>query len=543
MAKRLDAASLKARVRDRGFTPSARDVAALLELLVDHDEAVVRDAERAIQRVGAAAVPIAVAGASGANAPLRARIARILGRLAADGPEQATRVAVTFLAGALADEDARVRRYAATALGKIPKGSPDIEQALLDAWDRETRIDVQRTLAEALGKAGSIRARERVAVAAAAADAELARIAARALLRIERDDLRSAESSIDASRVLADPVHLIVHCRAGLEGLVRDEIKERCGAGVTAGDACGPGALRATLRGPMEDLWRVRTLLDFAVDLGVARSPGVEHGLVLAMTSEPARRVIEGLTTGTVRYRIAWGSGGHRRAAVLRVARAIADVRPDWVNDPKDSSWEVVAFERGESASFELRPRALPDPRFTYRKRDVPGASHPTLAAALVRVAGVRADDVVWDPFVGSATELIERAKAGPYARLLGSDIDSRALQGARVNLEAVALRGVELREVDALAHAPAGVTLILTNPPMGRRVARRADLARQLDAFVGHAARVLVPGGRLAWIAPWPDRALDVARASGLRRECVLDIDMGGFPAQLQRFASPDRA
>ena len=54
------------------------------------------------------------------------------------------------------------------------------------------------------------------------------------------------------------------------------------------------------------------------------------------------------------------------------------------------------------------------------------GATGAALATGSLS-SGARADDVVWDPFVGSGTELVERALAGPYARLLGSDTDPRS--------------------------------------------------------------------------------------------------------------------
>src|SRR5205823_12588543 len=93
----------------------------------------------------------------------------------------------------------------------------------------------------------------------------------------------------------------------------------------------------------------------------------------------------------------------------------------------------------------ELWPRGILDPRFAYRKHTLAASSHPTIAAALARAGGVRADDVVWDPFVGSAMELIERARLGPYGALYGTDTDAGALARARDNVGAA---GVARREL-----------------------------------------------------------------------------------------------
>jgi len=209
------------------------------------------------------------------------------------------------------------------------------------------------------------------------------------------------------------------------------------------------------------------------------------------------------------------------------------------VNDPTESLWEAVVETRGRFVDVALAPRGLQDPRFAWRRGDVPAASHPTVAAALARVGGALPGDVVWDPFVGSGAELVERARLGPFRELHGSDLDERALAIARENLAAADVRAT-LAVGDALTFAPRGVTLVVTNPPMGRRASRTAGLADMLDRFVVHAASVLVPGGRLAWITPWAKRARTAAEQAGLRLDGARTVDMGGFDAELQRWLKP---
>jgi 23S rRNA G2445 N2-methylase RlmL len=248
------------------------------------------------------------------------------------------------------------------------------------------------------------------------------------------------------------------------------------------------------------------------------------------------RHIFNTWSPGPVRYRIAWAIGGHRRAATWDAARAVARVAPELINDPSRSTWELLVETSHRSVTIAIAPRALNDPRFAWRLGDVPAASHPTMAAALARVSGVRGDDVVWDPFVGSGAELIERARLGPYRALLGSDLDMQALAVASKNLMAAGVQA-DLRVADALVAAPGGVTLIVTNPPMGRRASRTADLGEMLDRFVANAARVLRPGGRFVWIAPSPRRARDVAARAGLGLDWARGVDMGGFDAEMQRW------
>jgi predicted RNA methylase len=318
----------------------------------------------------------------------------------------------------------------------------------------------------------------------------------------------------------------------------------------------GPGRVRAQLAGPLSSLFAARTMLEVRFPLAAepvrdgepvdGRSPAspepgrdLNEAIARAVASDAARSVLATWTVGPARYRLAWAEGGHRRAATWAAAGAIARRWPELVNDPTSSLWEVLVETRPGFVDVSLSPRALEDPRFAWRVRDVPAASHPTIAAALALVAGARADDVVWDPFVGSGAELVERALLGEYRALRGSDVDARALDAARANLAAARLDAT-LEQGDALALAPPGVTLVVTNPPMGRRASRTPGLAEALDRFVEHAAAVLVGGGRLVWIAPWPERSRSAALAAGLRLDRARLVDMGGFDAEMQRWLKP---
>jgi 23S rRNA G2445 N2-methylase RlmL len=539
MHRPRDSATLREAVLGSGFTPGGRDIEAIVGLLADDDEAVARGAERALVRAAASgAMPSVVervlGSLAGASPELRALGWRLLGRLA---PTDAA--TATALMTALGDADTRVQRAAAHALGRLggSERAADIAGALLGAWDAVPDLPMARALAEALGKLGPTvatdGARERLR-AALTGDRELARVARKALAMLERDGSRGDESEIDGAREAAFDVHVVLSCRAGLEAMVREELLEKCASASSAVGAPGTGQVTAVWRGAPERLFAVRTMIDFAFASPVATGTNVETACADALTGVTAARILETWTRGVVRYRIDWAERGHRRGATWAVVHAVAERRPSWVNDPTESTWQVtVQADRGR-VRLLLSPQKLRDPRFTYRLRDVPAASHPTLAAALVRASRPRPDDVVWDPFVGSGTELIERSRAGPFARLVGSDLDPTALTAARENAEAAGTP-VVLETGDATTHAPPGVTCIITNPPMGRRVTRDGTLAVMLDAFTDHVARVLGRGGRLAWLSPLGGRTAARAEASGLRVSLRQPVDMGGFHAELQ--------
>src|SRR5580658_4774424 len=97
--------------RDRGFTPSARDVDGLVDLLADDE--LQKDVERAIVRAGAAGFETLRSRFETAPPPLRGRIIRVIGRLAGGGG------AKLLLIAALDDDDPKTRRNAAMALGRV----------------------------------------------------------------------------------------------------------------------------------------------------------------------------------------------------------------------------------------------------------------------------------------------------------------------------------------------------------------------------------------------------------------------------------------
>ena len=526
-------AALLRAVRDPGFTPRVGDLDALVDLLADDD--LEKHADRAIGRLGPGALDRLRERFEQARAPLRARVLHAIGGQV-DDPR-----ALEWLLAALQDADAKTRRNAAIALGHAREGSGSItervEQALMDAWERDPRPEMRRTLSASLGKVGGARSAALLREASRAEDPELSRIASKASMMVERTTSRSERGHVDDTRAPARPVDVVLVTRRGLEELLAEEVR-----GVsTVQDVrvTGPGRVRAFLAGPLRSLFEARTMLSFGFPLATEWTRDgetLDESVARATTSDAARAIFSTWTVGPVRYRIAWEDGGHRRAVTWAAAQAVSRRAPELVNDPTASVWEVVVATNRRFVDVSLAPRGLADPRFTWRKRDVPAASHPTMAAALARLAGTRPDDVVWDPFVGSGSELVERARLGPYRSLHGSDLEPRALEAARDNLAAAGVSAT-LEDGDALTLAPRGVTLVITNPPMGRRASRSGKLVDDLDHFVGHVASVLVPGGRLVWIAPWPRRSRAAGEKAGLSLELARVVDMGGFDAEIQRW------
>ncbi len=553
------ATDLRTRITDPGFTPSLRDTAAVVDLLAEGDapdendkngKTVFELACKALLRLAPLGDPAwdALAKLVGDPRPrVRAGVIDVLTQIDAEKT-------VPLAVRALADDEAAVRRRAIAALGR--KTDERGEKALLALYPTASAPH-RRAIVLALGKSGEEAAliflRTLSDDPTTAEDPELTRLVQQARARLERDEIRQTPSRIVGDRVLAAehlPFAVTFLTRRGLEPLVVEELASR-NLGLGAGRITGEGRVTIAWRGTLEGaLAAARCAYGIALPLTSSTETTEATGtsgddeafaqsLVRALTSEEAKARLAGLTEGPVRFRLSVEGAGHKRALVWKVAGALA-ANPEtaWlVNDTQQAPWEANVT-RADPLAIDLLPRALLDERFAYREHDVPASSHPPLAAALARVAGVRAEDVVWDPFVGAGTELVERAKLGPYAKLFGSDRDAPAIAAARANVKKAGLDGIALRVTDVFAEPPPGVTVILTNPPMGRRVTGALDLSTLLDRFILHAAKVLAkPGSRLVWLSPQPRRTRTRAEAEGLTLSRALTIDMGGFDAELQRF------
>jgi predicted RNA methylase len=506
---------------DPGFTPGARHLPALFDLLPGADDEASERVERVIARAGSAALDLVGARWSAAAPELRRRLLRLATRL----PSSSGRTAL--LLTALRNDDSASRRWAARGLGQLEAADEEVERALLDALGGAD-LPLQRAIAEALGKVGSERSLD--ALKALGGDTELERRARRALLLLERARARRTRSVIRVDTPLGVTARLLARSRSGLAELVAEELHD-FGPRVSS-----PSSVVFEFGGTLRELHRSRIAADFGVVIAPPRPlPPTPESLATLVTCPSARATFRAWTEGSPRFRLSFSAGGHRRAEAWRVAELVAEKSRELVNDTREAPWEVVVGAHFERDGILLVPRDA-DERFAYRVRDVPAASHPTLAAALARAAGARPDDVVWDPFVGSGLELVERALLGPYRRLLGSDVDPRALAAARENLKSANIEA-ELRLGNSLELAPRDVSLILTNPPMGRRVARDGTVRHLLTSFVARAAQVLVPGGRMVWLSPLPDLTEAAGQRAGFQIETLLTVDMQGFDAALQVF------
>jgi 23S rRNA G2445 N2-methylase RlmL len=525
-------ASLESKLVSPGFTPGARDVGPLVELLASGDDETAKRAERALSRAGSRALGKVLERFPDSAPPLRARLCAVVGRIftANRSPELGA-----WLVERLADSDPKTKRRAASALGRTRDRR--FEASLLAAFDAAEGGPERRAFAAALGSVGGSAALSALSQPASG-DVELDRVTAESREKIERTLLRIEPGAVLSDVAPLRPLELFLHVRAGLEDLLIDEIEARLHPRYA-----GKGRVVVRLDKPLRDVYRARTLLHVAFPLAAERVIGgdIASAVVRVVTSDAAFEIFSTFTRGPIRYRLDWAAAGRKRATTFDVARKVRRARPSLMNDPTDAVWEVVVSEAGNAEDRLVRvalwPRALSDTRFFYRESALPASSHPTVAAALARVAGVRAGDVVWDPFAGAGTELIERALLGPYASLHGTDIEQRAIDAARTNLRAAGVSRFRLVRGDSRTTGPdEPLSLVITNPPFGKRTLRPDAIAPLLADVLGNVARRTREGGRVVWVSPMPARTVALADAVGFEVETRMPVDLGGVRAEIQK-------
>lgn len=475
-----------------------------------------------------------------------AAVVRAVGVVFAEsGPAMQQQEVRQWLCRLLRDPGERIRRYAMAALPKI--GAGDAAEAALIELLRKTPLERERRHLE--------RSLEKIGGAATLAVLPEVGLHLRTEQKILAGIARSRNpGGIRLDQRLEDFSGLRLHLRGrcGFENILCEELRESAGRGGPfriAGHSPGLVAISSVAPFSLADLYRLRCFATAGFVLGevppsATGAAGLE-AVAQAIAAPLSQRLVEALTEGAIRYRLDFVGNGHQRGAVRQVAAMAYAASPAMLNDARKAPWTVQVHAGVHGDWVELVPRLAPDPRLSFREADIPASSSPQLAACMARLAGRTENEIVWDPFCGSGLELIERAILGGVSRVYGTDCNPEAIAKASRNFAAAQFPTVpatfacgDFRDFAQTAGlGPGTVTLILSNPPMGRRIPVR-DLQLLITDFLKVAATVLRPGGRLVFANPLSTETMHPLLEL-LSRQVV---DFGGFNCRLDKFRKPAR-
>ena len=467
--------------------------------------------------------------------------------MSATGSAQQRTEVKAWLVRLLKDPSEKVRRYAMAAIPKL-RAVPGAESEMIGLLKKTETPRERKYVGRALNKIGG--------AATLAAVTEMPGVLPVTEQKVRASVARQEEpGAIRMGQRIPYRYGMRVHlrCRRGLAKLLRAEVEEHIEKfrNLRILDV-QPEYVVVSPTAPISltELYRLRCFATVGFSLGIVRpeaSGGTAEGVAQLIASPAARELMGALTDGAWRYRLAFIGRSHARGAVEEVAARAFALCPEILNDAQQAPWFMDVHPLPRGLFVEMRPRVQPDPRWWYRKDDVAASSHPPLAAAMVRVAGPGKDEIIWDPFCGAGMELIERYLEGGVTRLFGTDLSAEAVAAARANLDAAKKARVHARILaldfrDYLklpGFQPGQVSLIISNPPMGRRV-RIPDMQALFNDLFDVAACVLKPGGRLVFANPLKLEPRDPT----LKLEFRETVDMGGFDVRLERYRKlPSRA
>src|SRR5438105_9220181 len=138
------------------------------------------------------------------------------------------------------------------------------------------------------------------------------------------------------------------------------------------------------------------------------------------------------------------GTHGYRRIdARQALARGLAGKLPaSWREVDENAAIEIWLTIHGRQAVCGLRLSDATMQHRTYKAEHLPASLRPTVAAAMVRLAGAAPGDTVLDPLCGVGTILAEqlalaRQRRAGAVHVLGGDIDPAAVRAAAANQRA----------------------------------------------------------------------------------------------------------
>ena len=138
-----------------------------------------------------------------------------------------------------------------------------------------------------------------------------------------------------------------------------------------------------------------------------------------------------------------------------------------------------------------------------YKRDHILASLRPTMAAGLVRLAGIGPGMTVLDSMCGAGTILAEAADVGGKrskggaVTVIGGDLDPNAVFVAEQNLQKSGPVGLARWDATRLPVATESIDRIICNPPFGKQLSSLDKVGPLYAAAAAEWDRVLRPGGR----------------------------------------------
>ncbi len=235
------------------------------------------------------------------------------------------------------------------------------------------------------------------------------------------------------------------------------------------------------------------------------------------------------------------GTHAYRRIDAARaMADGLAGVFPaSWKPAVENAAVEVWLTIHGATGVCGLRLSDRTMRHRTWKAEHLPASLRPTMAAAMVRLAGAAPGDIVLDPTCGTGTilgeqiELSKQRRAG-RVELLGGDLDMNALRAAAANLRKVGPAFLARWDAARLPIAEASIDRVICNPPFGKQLSSPEEIGPLYRALIRECDRALKDGGRAVFLVSEMPALRDAIRPVKWEAQRQLRVEVLGQGASI---------
>ncbi|VTS04540.1 methyltransferase [Tuwongella immobilis] len=218
---------------------------------------------------------------------------------------------------------------------------------------------------------------------------------------------------------------------------------------------------------------------------------------------------------------------------------------PGWVPASENAGFEVWLNIRGSTAFCGVRLSERTMRHRAYKTEHMPASLRPSLAAAMVRLAGATPGQIVLDPMCGAGTllaEQIELAKLRREGRITtwGGDLEPNALRAAVTNLQKVGPTPLAQWDATRLPLPSAAVDRVISNPPFGKQLSTPEEIGPLYQKMIRESNRVLKPGGKAVYLVSEPELLRSAIEPYGWYPERMLKVRILGQPAMIGVWQKP---
>src|SRR5262245_46805241 len=284
-----------------------------------------------------------------------------------------------------------------------------------------------------------------------------------------------------------------------------------------------------------EDLNRITRWT--ARDVDWPRLLQIHHAIRPKPKGKPTFRLVTQMT----------GEHGYRRRdAHEALARGLVGKLPaGWRHAEENAAVEVWLTIHGATAVCGLRLSDRTMRHRHYKREHLPASLRPTIAAAMVRLAGSKPGQLVLDPMCGAGTILAEQlardAQMGSQrlsiperGRIVGGDLDVATLRAARSNLRGLGQTSLVRWDAGRLPFADNSVDRVISNPPFGKQLGRPEEIGPLYRRMILEYNRVLRHDGRAVLLVADADELQQAVRPVGWKSVRQLRVRVLGQMAAI---------